>query len=276
MPLDEQAVYRSVLDLIYFNDGNVPDDDKAIACWVGCDPRVWRRIKASLIARERIHIHDGVVHDSKCDTRLSIEVARATSQKEKSALGVIARATAKAVKKQPNPELPMTYADPRVNPRVDPLETTPGLTLPIPKKVSKNLSSFGTTSEWPQPSRELIEHESKTRPSPPGSLATAHLDSALTRPADAAAELPSEASKRLTEEASKPASNGGNPERPFSRAEAGKPDGWDWEKGNGEGKFYAALGSPEQRAWENHLEVVRRDEHGGWNYPAQWPPGAQP
>ena len=37
--------------------------------------RVWRRIKAALIARERIHVQDGVVHDSKCDTRLSREVA---------------------------------------------------------------------------------------------------------------------------------------------------------------------------------------------------------
>ena len=30
MPLEEQAVYRSVLDLIYFSDGNVPDDDKQL------------------------------------------------------------------------------------------------------------------------------------------------------------------------------------------------------------------------------------------------------
>ena len=46
--------------------------------------------------------------------------------------------------------------------------------------------------------------------------------------------------------------------------------------GKTNGNFYAALNSAEQRAWEAHLGVVRRDEHGGMDYPAQWPPGAQP
>ena len=42
------------------------------------------------------------------------------------------------------------------------------------------------------------------------------------------------------------------------------------------GNFYAALGSPEQRAWEEHLGSSKRDKDGGLEYPAQWPPGAQP
>ena len=41
---------------------------------------------------------------------------------------------------------------------------------------------------------------------------------------------------------------------------------------NGNGNFYASLGSPEQRAWEDYLGVVRRYDDGGMDYPAQWPP----
>ena len=204
MPLDEQAVYRSVLDLIYFNDGDVPDDDKAIAAWVGCDMRVWRRVKAALIARCRIHIHDGVVHDSKCDTRLAKEVASALSRKEKSVLGGIAN---KARWDQLKGKSKASDS-----PQDSPGQRAPKIAKPIP---SKKEAYFGTTSERLQPSSELIESELKRRPRPPSSLATAHLDSALPRSADTAAELPSEASK--------PA----NPEAPLSRIEVGKPEGWD-------------------------------------------------
>ena len=42
--------------------------------------------------------------------------------------------------------------------------------------------------------------------------------------------------------------------------------------GKTNGKFRAALGTPEQRAWEDYLGVVRRYADGGMDYPSQWPP----
>jgi uncharacterized protein YdaU (DUF1376 family) len=40
------------------------------------------------------------------------------------------------------------------------------------------------------------------------------------------------------------------------------------------GKHYATLNSPEQRAWEDHLDgVCVRNEDGGYEYPSRWPPG---
>jgi hypothetical protein len=89
-------------------------------------------------------------------------------------------------------------------------------------------SSFGSTSE--------------RDPRPPGLLATALVDSALARPAVAAQEpSQSEARKRLTEEerqahvarvlgrALKRFPDSPTSEAPFIRAEAGKPNGWEWE-----------------------------------------------
>ena len=42
------------------------------------------------------------------------------------------------------------------------------------------------------------------------------------------------------------------------------------------GRFYASLGSPEQHAWEEHLDGSKRDAAGGWMYPSRWPPAANP
>ena len=150
----------------------------------------------------------------------------------------------------------------------------------ISKRNAPNLErkevSFGTTSERVPPvekspgsipvSAELkAKINGESHPRPPGLVATAHLDSALPRPAVSEAKLPSK-------QESKP-SNSANPEAPFSRAEAGKPNGWDWES-KPNGNFYAALNSAEQRAWEDHLGSSKRDDKGGLWYPAQWPPGA--
>ena len=39
------------------------------------------------------------------------------------------------------------------------------------------------------------------------------------------------------------------------------------------GRYYAPLNSPEQHAWEKHLDGSKRDAAGGWMYPSRWPPG---
>ncbi len=45
--------------------------------------------------------------------------------------------------------------------------------------------------------------------------------------------------------------------------------------------FYAKFGSEEQDAWDRYGQEKRgkafpRDKHGGWNFPAQWPPEYKP
>ena len=75
-------------------------------------------------------------------------------------------------------------------------------------------------------SSELIASELKRRPRPPSSLATsAALDSALPRSLAALTRRQSYQAKPSIF-LHKP-NGGSNPERPFSRTEAGKPEGWD-------------------------------------------------
>lgn len=191
MSLEEKAVYRDVLDLIYQKNGHVPDDDKFIAGWIGCDVRIWRRIKDALVAKERIYIHAGMVRDSKADVRVAKEVAMATSQRQNSLLGGLAnKGKWERIKRKPN-----GYDSPPASPAPTAHRLAPSYLV-----SKKDLSSFSLTpSEQPQPSQELAKPVQ-----PPGSLASALVGSALTRPAMGTA-VP-----------------GDNLERPFTRAEVGK------------------------------------------------------
>ena len=108
---------------------------------------------------------------------------------------------------------------------------------------SQSKSSFGKESEQ-------------------GSLASA-LDGALAHLAAGVAESePKEASKGLAEKASK-----ANGAQPIGAHKSGPtPDG----------RWYAPLNSPEQKAWEEYRNASLRDRDGGWIYPTQWPNGATP
>ena len=152
-------------------------------------------------------------------------------------------------------------------------------------KKERKLASFGKDSERLPPvenpaavSAELAAIVSQKLAVPAqGQPATALVGSApsglATTPAKQPPESQQASKKAAAETASKP--NGSNPERKFTPAEIGKPNGWDWDK-RPDGGFYAALDSPEQRAWEDYRGTARRDEAGGWTYPAQWPPNAKP
>lgn len=56
LSLAERGAYNSIIDLLYARDGNVPDDDVMVARMIRCHWREWRTIKASLIAKGKVHI----------------------------------------------------------------------------------------------------------------------------------------------------------------------------------------------------------------------------
>lgn len=67
LTLEERGAYNTVLDLIYSRAGDLPDDDRFIAGWCRVDVRIWRRIKARLVAVGKLWITDGVIHNAKAD-----------------------------------------------------------------------------------------------------------------------------------------------------------------------------------------------------------------
>ncbi len=56
MPFELKAAYRLVLDLIYMQGGNLPDDARYISGLLGCTIRKWGSMRADLISMGKIEV----------------------------------------------------------------------------------------------------------------------------------------------------------------------------------------------------------------------------
>jgi len=54
LTLEERGAYNTLLDLMYQRGGNLPDDARWLAGWMGCSLRKWASLRASLIAKGKI------------------------------------------------------------------------------------------------------------------------------------------------------------------------------------------------------------------------------
>lgn len=56
MPFEVKCAYRVVLDLIYMQGGNLPDDPRYISGLLGCSVRKWKSIRTTLIDLGKIAV----------------------------------------------------------------------------------------------------------------------------------------------------------------------------------------------------------------------------
>ncbi len=54
MPFETKCAYRVVLDLIYMQGGNLPDDARYISGLLGCSIRKWKSIREALISSGKL------------------------------------------------------------------------------------------------------------------------------------------------------------------------------------------------------------------------------
>jgi uncharacterized protein YdaU (DUF1376 family) len=105
LTLEERGAYNTVLDLIYRSDNLVRDDDRFLAGHMGCDLRVWRRIKARLIDLEKIQLEGGYIRNVTASLVLSQAVAAADVNASKGRKSGIARSKTNALDEQrPEPK----------------------------------------------------------------------------------------------------------------------------------------------------------------------------
>lgn len=57
MSFELKGAYRLVLDLIYMQGGNLPDDERYISGLLGCTIRKWKSFRAELVARGKIQVN---------------------------------------------------------------------------------------------------------------------------------------------------------------------------------------------------------------------------
>tara|TARA_Y100000310_G_scaffold99216_1_gene97006 strand:+ start:153 stop:1079 length:927 start_codon:yes stop_codon:yes gene_type:complete len=65
LSLEERGAYITVLNLIFARQNQLPDDDRFLAAAMMTSVRQWRRIKRTLIAKKKIQIRDGLIHNTR-------------------------------------------------------------------------------------------------------------------------------------------------------------------------------------------------------------------
>ena len=70
MPFEIKCAYRVILDLIYMQGGNLPDDDRYISGLLGCSVRKWKSIRSDLIGRGKIDASDGFLTNERARKEL--------------------------------------------------------------------------------------------------------------------------------------------------------------------------------------------------------------
>ena len=71
LSLEEIGAYTLLLDDIYARDGQVPDNINYLHCLWRCDPRVAKRLRARLIATEKIREKGGLLTNLRATYELS-------------------------------------------------------------------------------------------------------------------------------------------------------------------------------------------------------------
>ncbi len=73
LSLAERGAYTTVLDLIYINDGALPDNAEMIAGYLRVSLKAWNKIRNRLILGGKLYVHAGCLRNERAD----LEVERA-------------------------------------------------------------------------------------------------------------------------------------------------------------------------------------------------------
>src|SRR5215467_10894006 len=78
LTLEETGAYIRIIDAIYARDGDLPDDDFLLVRVCNCEIRVFRRLKAALIRKNKIWIENNCIVAKR--TQRTIEAAELVSE----------------------------------------------------------------------------------------------------------------------------------------------------------------------------------------------------
>lgn len=143
MPFELKCAYRLVIDLIYAHDARLPDDERFIAGQLGCDIRVWRRLRARLIEMDKLYVDGPFVRNARCDKEVTSALA---SLKQKRTAG-------------------LSSAEKRRKSDPEPSEGNGLATANVATEGQRTLNDYKSKRETLESNHE--ESESLTAPAPP-------------------------------------------------------------------------------------------------------------
>jgi uncharacterized protein YdaU (DUF1376 family) len=71
LSLEEIGAYTLILDDIYCRNGQIPDDEHYVSRLLRCDVRVWRRIRARLLALNKLQSENNLLSNVRCTSVVS-------------------------------------------------------------------------------------------------------------------------------------------------------------------------------------------------------------
>jgi uncharacterized protein YdaU (DUF1376 family) len=80
MPFELKGAYRLLIDLIYMQDGALPDDARYISGLLGCSVRKWNSYREKLISTGKIKAENDIISNFRADKELVI--SRTLSDKQ--------------------------------------------------------------------------------------------------------------------------------------------------------------------------------------------------
>ncbi len=87
MPFEVKGAYRLVLDLIYMQGGNLPDDNRYISGLLGCTIRKWKALREELIADGKLQVNGGFLTNYRAVSELKILAKLQENNRENAAKG---------------------------------------------------------------------------------------------------------------------------------------------------------------------------------------------
>ncbi len=105
MPLELKGPYSLIIDLIYMQNGNLPDDARYISGLLGCSLRQWTSLRERLLGMGKITQRDGYLTNYRADNELITSHLYQNKQRENGAKGGKIKGLRQAVAK-PKPSQP--------------------------------------------------------------------------------------------------------------------------------------------------------------------------
>lgn len=82
MAFEVKGAYRLILDLIYMQGGNLPDDARYISGALGCSVKKWNGLREKLIEAGKIEVRGGYLGNHRADLELEILAKLQDQQRE--------------------------------------------------------------------------------------------------------------------------------------------------------------------------------------------------
>lgn len=155
MSFELKGAYRLVLDLIYLQGGELPDDAKYISGLMGCSVRAWNKYKIALIEMNKIQCENGIISNFRATLELESLAKVQDKQRENASGPRKNKDLQKPRHSQPEPEPePNTSTDVEVAPapaESDPLEREQILKAigadPVSGMIGPNGTMIGRTTD---------------------------------------------------------------------------------------------------------------------------------